>query len=289
MHGWLEPILDRFRISMNRLVWPKVMGISPDTLAINLDNKSIGAIGGFDWRMNFKWILDIDKHERLTNTSSEKWEPKKSVTTIGAVHAISKEFFMHLGMYDSGFGIWGGEDVELSLRVWMCGGEVEYVPCSSAFHMFKRTHSYEVTMKQYIVNTDRIAETWLDEYKRYYYRSVGDTKNRNYGNVSERVELRKKLGCKSFDWFIKNVYPDIEIPKEIRDTTMPPTKPPTKPPITMKTVEEAIVEFTQEPPTEEPTIEPTMKTFIRKVEATTVKKKIQNITKSQVNVNNTMN
>lgn len=68
-------------------------------------------------------------------------------------------------------------------------------------------------------NTDRIAEVWLDEYIRYYYRLVGDTKDRNFGDVSERIEIRKKIGCKPFKWFIDNVYPNVPIPDEIRDPT----------------------------------------------------------------------
>ena len=80
-----------------------------------------------------------------------------------------------------------------------------------------RKHVYSQNLKGkggYPWNMARIVETWMDDYKQYFYKVIKNSRV-PYGDITERMELKKRLNCKPFQWYIDNVYPRLnDIPKK---------------------------------------------------------------------------
>ncbi|XP_049764207.1 polypeptide N-acetylgalactosaminyltransferase 35A [Schistocerca cancellata] len=208
--GWLSPLLTTIADSPTAIAVPIIDIIGADTF----EYKSSPLVrGGFNWGLHFKW----DNLPPGTLTEPMDFiKPIKSPTMAGGLFAIQKDYFHELGEYDSGMNIWGGENLEISFRVWMCGGSLWIVPCSRVGHVFRKRRPYgsptgEDTMTR---NSLRVAHVWMDEYKDYFLKVRPDARDISFGDISERQRLRQRLGCKSFKWYMDTVYPELGLPED---------------------------------------------------------------------------
>ena len=58
----------------------------------------------------------------------------------------------------------------------------------------------------------RLAEVWLDEYKKFFYEVAPDAKTLDMGDLSEQLANKKRLNCKPFKYFITDVVIDMHPP-----------------------------------------------------------------------------
>ncbi|XP_019851218.1 PREDICTED: polypeptide N-acetylgalactosaminyltransferase 11-like isoform X2 [Amphimedon queenslandica] len=213
--GWLEPLLERIAINRSNVVCPVIDVISLDKLMYSTIRGPPGVRGGFNWNLQFKWkkIPEYEQKRRGHDETREVYSP----TMAGGLFAIDRSYFFEIGAYDMGMDIWGGENLEISFRIWMCGGKLELIPCSRVGHIFRKSQPYSFpggVDTILIRNNMRLAEVWMDEYKEHYYAKRPSIRSRSYGDISERLELRKKLHCKSFRWYMENVYSEMPLPLE---------------------------------------------------------------------------
>jgi len=202
--NWLPPLLHEIAADYRTTACPLIDAIQHDTFRlVPQDN---GARGMFDWRLNYR-RLPLFQRER-----DNLPKPFENPVMNGGLFAISKKFFTEIGGYDKGISIWGGEQYCISFKIWMCGGRLVDVPCSRVGHVFRGTPTKRPASnkKDFLrINYKRLGLVWMDKYIDALYRRHPDLIDFDAGDISEELQIKKRLQCKSFDWFLKEVAPDL--------------------------------------------------------------------------------
>jgi polypeptide N-acetylgalactosaminyltransferase len=226
-NNWLPPILDPLVQNPTFVIVPIIEGLNHATFEYEYIGN--GYRGTFDWNFRYQWF-PLRPQDR-----PDLGENFELSSMTGGAFTMYKSHFFYLGGYDEKLKIWNGkrynikfdeillsyiliftgENYELSLKLWLCSGGILQVPCSRVIHLSKTKTAYRKSpdgsdFSAY--NLKRIAEVWLDDYKKYLYR--GDLQRYakiDAGDLTKQFELKERLKCKPFKYFLDNIATEMLI------------------------------------------------------------------------------
>eukprot|EP00922_Rhytidocystis_sp_ex-Travisia-forbesii_P041898 GHVS01062582.1.p1 GENE.GHVS01062582.1~~GHVS01062582.1.p1 ORF type:complete len:668 (+),score=63.24 GHVS01062582.1:259-2262(+) len=213
--NWLEPLLARSQDDPKNVMVPMIHAIGFDDF--NFHGTGLSVLG-------FTWSLG----QAFPNRQTSRQDPTASPIMAGGLFAVNRAWFLELGGYDTEMRLYGGEEMEISFKIWQCGGRLELIPCSRVGHVFRSSQYwvgqvYKVPGEEIHRNKLRAAEVWMDEFAEIAKLVIPKLpKGFEIGDMSEQKAIRKKLQCKPFKWYLTNVFPEFFVPKIDADSRVGP-------------------------------------------------------------------
>ena len=213
--GWLEPLIEPIYRDPTAVTCPVIETILWETMELHSGRAPMGSMGSFNILMNYNWYpIPLKEQQRRKKENPQFWDisPIRSPAMAGGLFAINREYFHKLGEYDTQMNVWGGENTEISIRIWTCGGSLLFTPCSKVGHVFRHGYPYDFMGDHFdtvLFNYKRVAKVWFDEDEEFYYKLRPMARDKDVGSVAVRQKLRSSLQCKPYQWFVDNIAPNL--------------------------------------------------------------------------------
>jgi glycosyltransferase involved in cell wall biosynthesis len=191
--GWVDPLVDV-------LARPEVGAAAP---AISTMRPAVEATGyGQKWQdasLTVAWL-------------GQKSSAPYPVPLLGAGFlALRRDVFTEIGGFDSGLVLWGAEDSELSMRLWMYGYECWVVPGVDVQHAFRTKFPYEIKWEPVLHNRLRLASIHFGprrllrvvERLKQYDEFAAASARLLAGDLGSRVAKMRQVRQRDDDWFFR--------------------------------------------------------------------------------------
>eukprot|EP00049_Salpingoeca_infusionum_P018713 m.358459 g.358459 ORF g.358459 m.358459 type:complete len:596 (-) comp18152_c0_seq1:294-2081(-) len=206
--GWLEPLMARIHEDRRHVVMPIIDSIEADSFAYHK--------GGLDI-LGFSWGLG---QKSIGTRKRTRTQPMPSPIMAGGLFSMDRKLFFDLGAYDPEMKLYGGEEMEISFRIWQCGNTLECIPCSRVGHVFRtgqywKGQVFSVPGSVIVKNKLRAAAVWMDEYADIVKHVMPALPpGMDLGPLDVMQDIRHKYNCKPFKWYLENVYPEMFVPND---------------------------------------------------------------------------
>jgi len=195
--GWTKQIMSMLRENTKRVVVPAITSLNPDTW------EEISPYGGaskmcMTWDADFQWCTGY---------------PGIYVPIMsGGLLALSRYWWDLIGGYDEDMHAWGGENLDQSLRTWLCGGEIVAAQESRVAHMWRDANNPKTRLHYSIPTNDvrrnrlRAVQGWFGPWtdKVLGFPQFDDFREGrlHVGSTESYEYYKKKLNCRPFEYYL---------------------------------------------------------------------------------------
>lgn len=169
--GWIQEVGD------NLICSPKINMLDPEFWVPEQA----------EWK-NFGWRWDLNLYDRGGKTSP-------AVSSYCMV--MKRKWFDIVGGFDEKLSGCGSEDIDISIRSWLCGGGIKIFDSHIACQVKVDDGNLQ--------NKARVVEKWYPQYSTHFYNFYGiNRSDLQVGPISDRSWVRPPM------WFLNYIQPELQ-------------------------------------------------------------------------------